>query len=221
MRNHHGIVIAALAILAAVGVEGGSPPSLPGGANSCPGDMARIPGGLFRMGVGDGQPEESPVHQVSLPSFCMDRYQVTAAEFGRFVKATAYKTTAERVGWSGVFRLHAGAWDKVTGADWRHPDGPGSTAKPGEPVTQISWEDAPPTPVGRTNVCPRKRNSNTPRAADWTAKNTPGATSCGPMERTERTCGKARSRPGTPPRTALPNARRWGLSSPTPTVSST
>lgn len=140
-RNRCGIAIAAMA-LAAAGVEGGSPPSFPGGGNVCPADMARIPGGLFRMGVNDGQPEESPIHEVSLPSYCMDRYQVTTAEFGGFVKATAYRTTAERAGWSGVFRLHAGAWDKVNGADWRHPDGPGSTAKPDEPVTQISWEDA-------------------------------------------------------------------------------
>ena len=142
MRLPSRIIIASLALVAAVGVEGGSSPSLPGGVSPCQPDMARIPGGLFRMGVNDGQPEESPVHQVSLPSFCMDRYQVTTAEFGRFVKATAYKTTAERLGWSGVFRLHAGAWDKVNGADWRHPDGPGSTAKPDEPVIQVSWEDA-------------------------------------------------------------------------------
>ena len=133
--------IAVWALVAAAGLEGASPSSASGGADPCR-DMALIPGGLFRMGVNDGQPEESPVHEVSLPSFCMDRYQVTTAEFGRFVKTTAYKTTAERAGWSGVFRLHTGAWDKVNGADWRHPDGPGSTSKPDEPVTQVSWEDA-------------------------------------------------------------------------------
>ena len=33
-------------------------------------------------------------------------------------------------------------WTKSDGADWRHPDGPKSEAKPDEPVCQVSWNDA-------------------------------------------------------------------------------
>lgn len=104
--------------------------------------MAFIRGGTFRMGTNDGFPYEGPAHAVTVKSFWMDRHEVTVAEFARFVKATGYRTEAERFGWSGVFDLKEGIWKRVDGADWRHPEGPGSTAKPNEPVTQVSWNDA-------------------------------------------------------------------------------
>jgi formylglycine-generating enzyme required for sulfatase activity len=72
----------------------------------------------------------------------MDRHEVTVAEFDKFVKATNYKTDAEKFGWSGVFDPAAKSWTKGDGADWRHPDGPKSTAQPNEPVTQVSYADA-------------------------------------------------------------------------------
>ena len=59
-------------------------------------DMVWIPGGTFRMGSEDFYPEERPVHTVSVDGFWMDEHQVTVAEFRRFVKATGYRTTAER-----------------------------------------------------------------------------------------------------------------------------
>src|SRR5207244_4285457 len=33
-------------------------------------------------------------------------------------------------------------WQKIDGADWRHPDGPPSIPLADEPVTQVSWNDA-------------------------------------------------------------------------------
>src|ERR687884_84896 len=45
-------------------------------------------------------------------------------------------------GGSGVFDKGTGDWVRVDGADWRHPEGPGSTAEPTEPVCQVSWRDA-------------------------------------------------------------------------------
>ena len=110
--------------------------------NTAPVGMALIPGGTFRMGADSEFPFEGPVHPVTVKGFWMDKHEVTVAEFGRFVKATGYKTEAEKYGWGGVFDPKVGSWTKGDGADWRFPDGPGKPAQPEEPVTQVSHADA-------------------------------------------------------------------------------
>lgn len=108
-----------------------------------PADMVRIPGGTFAMGTSDGYPFEGPVHRVSLKPFLLDKHEVTVAQFGRFIKATGYKTEAETFGWAGVFDPARGEWTKSDGADWRRPDGAKApAARPDEPVTQVSHADA-------------------------------------------------------------------------------
>jgi sulfatase modifying factor 1 len=106
-----------------------------------PEGMVLIKGGTFLMGTNDGMPYEAPVHEVTINSFWMDEHEVTVAEFSRFVNATGYQTDAEELGWSGVFNLKTGEWERVNKADWRHPDGPGSPDQ-NEPVCQVSWSDA-------------------------------------------------------------------------------
>ncbi|HJQ24571.1 MAG TPA: formylglycine-generating enzyme family protein [Blastocatellia bacterium] len=105
-------------------------------------EMVLIRGGTFLMGTDHGLAVEGPAHPVRLKPFLIDRYPVTVAQFADFVAATGYRTTAERLGWSGVFDLRAGMWQRVNGADWRHPDGPASAARLDEPATQVSWDDA-------------------------------------------------------------------------------
>jgi formylglycine-generating enzyme required for sulfatase activity len=109
---------------------------------SKPDGMAAIPGGTFRMGTDDGMPFEQPVHGVAVKPFRIDAAEVTVAEFAKFIEATSCRTEAERFGSSGVFDLEAGEWRMTDGADWRHPDGPQSTASQEEPVVQVSWNDA-------------------------------------------------------------------------------
>ena len=58
--------------------------------------MSWIPGGTFAMGSEAWYPEERPIHQVAVDGFWMDQHPVTVAEFRRFVKATGYRTVAER-----------------------------------------------------------------------------------------------------------------------------
>jgi formylglycine-generating enzyme len=131
-------------------------------------NMVHVPGGLFLMGSEDFYPEERPVHQVHVDGFLMDRHPVTVAEFRRFVKATGYITVAERtpdathypgadpdllVPGSLVFdppghpvdlRDPSNWWSYRPEAQWRHPDGPGSTLHGRErhPVTHVAPEDA-------------------------------------------------------------------------------
>ncbi len=127
--------------------------------------MVRIPGGDFQMGSHDFE-DTRPVHPVHVNPFLMDTHEVTNAEFAAFVKATRYKTIAERplnpadypgvptdklVPGSAVFTPPAQPvplenplawWAYVAGANWQHPKGPHSKAVPNEPVVHIAYEDA-------------------------------------------------------------------------------
>lgn len=104
--------------------------------------MRLLPGGAFVMGTDEGLPHEAPAHAVEVRPFWIDTHELTVAQFAHFVAETGYRTEAERFGWSGVFDEAARAWRTVDGADWRRPDGPGSSAAEDEPVTQVSWNDA-------------------------------------------------------------------------------
>jgi formylglycine-generating enzyme len=126
--------------------------------------MIMLPGGTFLMGTDyqDAFPQdgEGPVRAVFLDPFLIDRYPVTNDLFRRFIKATDYRTEAERFGWSFVFWSHiprarfenlvedtvaqAPWWCKVRGAKWDAPEGPGSTVIGREhyPVVHVSWNDA-------------------------------------------------------------------------------
>jgi formylglycine-generating enzyme len=62
-------------------------------------EMRWIPAGEFTMGTNDahGMRNERPAHRVRVNGFWIDEHPVTNAEFARFVEATGYVTTAERV----------------------------------------------------------------------------------------------------------------------------
>ena len=124
--------------------DAASPTTAPAaaGAEKADDDMVAIPGGTFVMGTNDGFPFEGPAHEVTVKPFKLDKHEVTVAQFAKFVAATGYKTEAEGFGWSGVFDPAQKGWAKSDGADWRHPDGPKSTAKDDEPVCQVSYADA-------------------------------------------------------------------------------
>ena len=112
--------------------------------------------------------DATPVHEVTVSGFWMDRTEITNRQFARFVSETAYITVAERppdpkdfpgapreklVPGSIVFTPPVGRvslddplvwWRYVPGANWRHPEGPGSSieGKDDHPVVQICWYDA-------------------------------------------------------------------------------
>ena len=57
--------------------QAGKPSSLP--------VMVEIPGGEFVMGGDGGEPDEAPAHRVKLSPFALGKYEVTNAEFERFM----------------------------------------------------------------------------------------------------------------------------------------
>ena len=108
------------------------------------GGMVFIAGGEFTMGTNRGFPYEGPPHRVALDSFYLDEHEATNAQYAAFAEATGYVTDSEKLGWSGVFDPEQESWTKGDGADWRHPDGPGSSYKDklDYPVVHLSWQDA-------------------------------------------------------------------------------
>ncbi len=83
-----------------------------------------VPAGSFQMGSEDGNNDERPIHDVTVDAFWLDHTEVSNGRFAAFVAAEGYKTAAERQGWGYLF--DGGNWDVVNGADWQHPQGPGS-----------------------------------------------------------------------------------------------
>lgn len=104
---------------------------------------------------GDG---EGPLRRVRMRAFRIGATTVTTAQFAAFVTASGYRSTAHRLGWSFVFAglLPAAArrgaarppetpwWCGVAGADWEHPEGPGSSVagRLDHPVVHVSFDDA-------------------------------------------------------------------------------
>jgi len=53
--------------------------------------MVAIPAGSFHMGSDRGREDELPVRKVSVPAFQMGKYEVTVAEFTKFIDDTDYE----------------------------------------------------------------------------------------------------------------------------------
>lgn len=109
-----------------------------------PSEMVLIPAGKVRIGAEDGFAHELPQFWAHVESFLMDKSPVTVAQFRAFIKATGYKTEAEKFGNAGVINEETGKqWILVEGANWEYPLGKSRLkALDNHPVTQVSWNDA-------------------------------------------------------------------------------
>src|SRR5262245_22015765 len=134
-----------------------------------PEGMVWIPGGTFWMGCDTcGMADAAPAHLVTVDGFWMDKTPITNAQFRKCAKANGYKTGAglkadpkdcpgakaeDLVPGCAVFTPPSqdvpldnplAWWRYVRGANWKNPEGPGSSIKGREdhPVVHIAWEDA-------------------------------------------------------------------------------
>ena len=83
-----------------------------------PNPMVLIPAGEFIMGFDDRMPDEGPQHKVYLDSYWIDEYEVTNAQYKKFIDATKRRSPAH-------FRNRT------------YP-----TGKADHPVTEVTWYDA-------------------------------------------------------------------------------
>ena len=103
------------------------------GCNRAPEGMVVVPSGAFLMGTNEKDSErkaeefglmkpwyedEQPAHQVSLPTYFIDAYTVTKAEYVKFAKETGYRPPSD-------------------GMNGRYAE-----AKARHPVTHVNWYDA-------------------------------------------------------------------------------
>jgi len=96
------------------------------------------------------EPEERVGGAGAVEPFSIDVHEVTNAQYAAFVAATNYVTVAERLGPDGarlgaaVFDRDRGGWRIDANADWRHPDGAGSSIEGRDhyPVVAVAFEDA-------------------------------------------------------------------------------
>jgi len=135
------------------------PPVLANARDDRPAKAIWFKGG--RSTIGTVRPQiasdgEGPRRFVEVAPFGLEPTTVTNDDFARFVESTSYVTEAERFGWSFVFFsfLPTDAdypvvaetpwWGRSDGADWRHPEGPGSSVatRANHPVVHVSWTDA-------------------------------------------------------------------------------
>ncbi len=109
-------------------------------------DMVVIPVGSFTMGSPDDEngheADESPQRTIAFAhGFAMARTEVTVEQFGRFVKATHYRSDAERSGHSMIYDEAQGKLVARDGVSWRD-DHLGKPAAAQLPVLHVSWNDA-------------------------------------------------------------------------------
>ncbi|HEY2346918.1 MAG TPA: formylglycine-generating enzyme family protein [Xanthomonadaceae bacterium] len=109
-------------------------------------EMVVLPVGSFRMGAPDGEAgrdvDETPQRTIAFDhGFAIARTEITVEQFGRFARATHYRTDAERSGHSMVYDEAKGKLVARDGVTWRD-DHLGRPAAPQQPVIHVSWNDA-------------------------------------------------------------------------------
>jgi formylglycine-generating enzyme required for sulfatase activity len=85
--------------------------------------MVEIPAGPFVMGEDKGDREDKPAHEVDLPAYEIDKFEVTNADYAAFVEATGYESDGEKIGkkyWLDSFQ----------------------EGKESHPVVRVTWNDA-------------------------------------------------------------------------------
>lgn len=86
--------------------------------------MIEIPAGPFTLGNDDSDPNEAPAQEMDLPTFMIDAFEVTNADFATFVEVAGYVTYREQ---------------QESPQNWRWAY---SEGKDNHPVVFVTFEDA-------------------------------------------------------------------------------
>lgn len=105
-----------------------------------------IPTGRFVMGSpadeADHRDNEEPQRQVEIAvGFALGQTEVTVSQFREFVRASGYRSEAERAGTGSVYDENTGRMNDRRGIDWER-DYKGDRAADRAPVLNVTWNDA-------------------------------------------------------------------------------
>lgn len=134
--------LALLAVLTAaaslVAHAGGASPSPPGAADTapspCPEAMLLVPGGTFAMGSETSFPDEAPIHPVTVPTYCLDRTEVTVAAYRRCVAEERCTPPGRRAAWPELFPGEETSW-----SSYCHENAQGHDD---HPINCVDWQQA-------------------------------------------------------------------------------
>jgi formylglycine-generating enzyme required for sulfatase activity len=120
---------------------------------ACPDGMVLIPAGQFFMGsdLKDAFPNQKPSHNVSLGAFCMDLYEVTAAQYRQCSEVGKCRRATAEV-----------EWEKITPSDKKTYSSLCTIADPAKadhPMNCVSWEMA-------STYC-KNNDRRLPTEAEW------------------------------------------------------
>jgi len=102
-------------------------------------EMVLIPAGEFQMGSNYQLPSEDPVNTIYLDAFYMDKYEVTNAQYRRFVEETDHKAP------EGWYLLNTDMHKGYISGELRSGFKPWSDENfngDNQPVVCVDWEDA-------------------------------------------------------------------------------
>ncbi len=109
-------------------------------------EMRVLPIGVMMMGADradpDARPSELPAHRVHfVRGVALAVNEVTVGEFAAFVRATGYRSRAERRGHSMIYNERTGNFARSSGVTWRD-DYAGKPAPLDNPVVHVDVRDA-------------------------------------------------------------------------------
>ena len=116
--------------------------------------MVFVEGGSFKMGSENGNPNEKPIHTVELSDFYISKYEVTNAEYAKFLNAygSAEVKQGEHKGRRMIVEDEWGI--KKAGNTWEAQSG-----YENHPVVQVTW-------YGVNEYC-KFYNARLPTEAQW------------------------------------------------------
>jgi formylglycine-generating enzyme required for sulfatase activity len=136
--SYRGVAIALLILASASPAFAATVDLAPGAVfRDCPDcpELVVVPPGSFAMGFDGGEPEryEGPVRQIRIEySFAAGRFEITNAQYQRFVDATGYDAA------QGCNVFVSGKLEKDMSRSWADP-AYGRAIKPNEPAVCLAW----------------------------------------------------------------------------------
>jgi formylglycine-generating enzyme required for sulfatase activity/tRNA A-37 threonylcarbamoyl transferase component Bud32 len=139
--------------------SGGPTPATPessakpaaGTGTTCPDGLAFIKGGKMFMGARDLSEDAKPPHSVTVSSFCIDKKEVSTAEYDACFEKTECERPLENVSWRNITDAQKQRYSPLCNGMKKDRDA--------HPINCVAWSMA-------DNFC-KKRGARLPTEAEW------------------------------------------------------